>query len=237
MKVDLDLTAKNNLYFVGDVHGQWNALKFGIEQLGIHAQDALISVGDVIDRGEDSVQCLNFFLDTPNKYMVRGNHEDMFINGHVFNDRNAFACQMWNGGEWVDQYPIDYVYALAYKCKKLPYYLTVKHGNTLFGVVHAECPTNSWLDMSADIKEGDDRLWGRNKVLNPNVKDTIVDMVDFTIHGHTPDKDVRIIGNQYFIDTGGQVMDSVHGLTFLCWDGAKFSTYKVVKEGTGFDLV
>lgn len=71
-------------YVVGDIHGcftEWITLKRKIEQQDKNAK--FILVGDIIDRGPDVIQMLNWAMENikpGGKYqMVLGNHEDMII--------------------------------------------------------------------------------------------------------------------------------------------------------------
>lgn len=227
-----DMSNRDNLFFVGDIHGQFDALMFGYIQLGITGADMIISVGDVVDRGNKSVECLQFFLDASNAIMVRGNHEDMFVKGFVDDDSYMYNMQLFNGGGWVLDYPETYMKSLAFKTAQAPMSLTITHGDKKFGVCHAECPTDKWVDVehppTASIEE--DCLWGRNKITDPKFEGQVIEGVDYTIHGHTPRKDVTVVGNQLFIDTGGQAISDTCGLTFLQWDGEKFTKYLVTYD-------
>jgi serine/threonine protein phosphatase 1 len=72
---------KNNTvgkdYFVGDIHGCYEQLMEALVKIKFNPDvDRLISVGDLVDRGADSVKCLNL-LKEPWFHAVSGNHEDM----------------------------------------------------------------------------------------------------------------------------------------------------------------
>lgn len=66
-------------FVVGDLHGCFGLLMLALDKLAFDfKRDRLFSVGDLIDRGEQSEQCLKL-LDEPWMHAIAGNHEYMFI--------------------------------------------------------------------------------------------------------------------------------------------------------------
>ncbi|WP_438875484.1 metallophosphoesterase, partial [Bacillus cereus group sp. BC58] len=59
-------------------------------------QDLLVSVGDLIDRGPDSLGCLALLRESW-MMAVRGNHEQMALDA-----RASLQSTLWlmNGGDW-----------------------------------------------------------------------------------------------------------------------------------------
>ena len=67
-------------YVVGDLHGCRQLLDQLLEFVDFSPEnDRLFSVGDLIDRGSDSLGCLAL-LEKPWFYAVRGNHEEMLLD-------------------------------------------------------------------------------------------------------------------------------------------------------------
>ena len=70
-------------WVIGDIHGCFNQFMEVIQSPQIAQDDIVILVGDIIDRGPDSVKMLNWAMDNVNcggKYlMIRGNHEQNII--------------------------------------------------------------------------------------------------------------------------------------------------------------
>ncbi len=60
---------------IGDIHGCWDELQDLLDRAGLADDDAIISVGDLVDRGPDSARVLDFFQTTPNARTIMGNHE------------------------------------------------------------------------------------------------------------------------------------------------------------------
>ncbi len=60
---------------VGDIHGCYTELQELIEKSGLSEGDVLIATGDIVDRGPDTPQILNFFRHQPKTRTLMGNHE------------------------------------------------------------------------------------------------------------------------------------------------------------------
>lgn len=60
---------------IGDIHGCFDELQMLLDKIGPGADDTIISVGDMIDRGPKSPEVVNFFMRTKNAIAVMGNHE------------------------------------------------------------------------------------------------------------------------------------------------------------------
>lgn len=68
----------------GDVHGEFNKLKEVFELAPIQEGDRIICLGDIVDRGEYTYECIEFLLEMNRKYemiYIRGNHDDAFTIG------------------------------------------------------------------------------------------------------------------------------------------------------------
>lgn len=64
---------------IGDIHGCYDEL---MELLGVvapAADDRIIAIGDIVDRGPDSEKVLEFFRDTPSAISLMGNHERKYL--------------------------------------------------------------------------------------------------------------------------------------------------------------
>lgn len=84
-----------HIWIAGDIHGCYQWLMDELARRNfIPAQDLLISVGDLIDRGPDSIKCLELMRENW-FYAVRGNHEQMALDAISKND---FSLWTFNGG-------------------------------------------------------------------------------------------------------------------------------------------
>ena len=69
-------------FVVADVHGFFDELKSVLKQAGYdksNKEHIFVSLGDLLDRGTQAKECLNFVNSIPeeNKILIRGNHEDL----------------------------------------------------------------------------------------------------------------------------------------------------------------
>lgn len=70
-------------YFViSDVHGFYNEMKAALDKAGFdltNPDHILVSLGDLLDRGRQPKECLEFVLGIPEdrRILIRGNHEDL----------------------------------------------------------------------------------------------------------------------------------------------------------------
>jgi len=67
---------------IGDIHGCYDELQSLLDKAGLVAGDAIISIGDHVDRGPKSPEVLNFFKSTPNAQVVMGNHESKHVGAY-----------------------------------------------------------------------------------------------------------------------------------------------------------
>ncbi len=89
---------------VGDIHGKLGLFNRLLEEMDYcPGVDRLVLVGDLVDRGEDSKgvvsRALELKREAPDNVVVlRGNHEDMMINGAM--DPEGEDAELWyfNGG-------------------------------------------------------------------------------------------------------------------------------------------
>jgi len=149
-------------FVVGDLHGSLTAFERLLSGINFNkAVDRMFSVGDLVDRGPDSLECLAL-LKEPWFHCVLANHEQLMIEAFDGGYLGAFWAQ--NGGLWgfnaleewraskkliineLDRPPppkheslrlwdlLDYV-------RELPYLLTVlRPDGRRFHVIHAEFP-------------------------------------------------------------------------------------------------
>ncbi|MBP1650563.1 MAG: metallophosphoesterase [Bacteroidetes bacterium] len=96
---------------VGDIHGCYHELLTLLEKTGLRDEDLLISVGDLVDRGNTSKEVWQYFMDRPNTITLMGNHERKHLQGIHNYAQEIVKIQM---GE---QYPHFLAWAMT-----LPYY-------------------------------------------------------------------------------------------------------------------
>src|SRR5689334_2268954 len=80
-------------FAIGDVHGCQTALQTLLAQLALQAEDKLIFLGDLIDRGPDAKGVIESVLQLRQERLVEvieGNHEEMLLLSRTTHDP-AFA--------------------------------------------------------------------------------------------------------------------------------------------------
>lgn len=195
---------------VGDIHGCFTKLQAALDDVKFEpARDRLFSVGDLVDRGPECDLALEW-LAKPWFHPVRGNHEDMAIrwpNGNM-----DFGNYVQNGGGWNVSNPPELQREFSESFKALPVAIELQTQNGLVGIVHAECPFDSWPDFIASLEDEsvskkmraaiyEAALWSRERITNQ--ENTPVSGVRAVVVGHTPMQNAATLGNVYYIDTMG----------------------------------
>ncbi len=161
-------------YIVGDLHGCKKELDQLLTYIGFNTStDRLFSVGDLIDRGPNSVDCANLMYNDW-FYLTLGNHELLMIQSILKRDPQYMKCWIDNGGLWHHDYLHDDLYQLAFDMGHHPMITSVGEGIDRFNIVHAELYMidhyhvinpidNSFIDEWKFNKPAEDNmLWGRN---------------------------------------------------------------------------
>lgn len=191
-----------NIWVVGDLHGCYTNLMDRLNELKFDpAKDLLISVGDLVDRGTENVECLELIM-MPWFRAVRGNHEQMMIDG--LSEFGNVTHWLMNGGGWF--FNLDYdkevlAKALVHKAAELPLVIELITGDKKVVVCHADYPDYEY-EFGRPINE-ENVIWDRRRVYD-SIDGIVNDIAgaDLFIFGHTPAKKPMKYGNQMYIDTG-----------------------------------
>ena len=188
-----------HVWVVSDIHGcyQWLMDELQRRHFDPYA-DLLISVGDIIDRGPDSVKCLQLLHE---KWFraVRGNHEQMALDAIESND---FALWAMNGGSWFSTLQ-DKTHALTLleACRDLPHIIEITCVNGLNVVAHADYPAEAYVwNKPVSLQRV---LWDRDRLMGFMVgKGQGIQGADHFWFGHTPLDKRYDFNNLHYIDTG-----------------------------------
>jgi serine/threonine protein phosphatase 1 len=77
----LDADRWDDIYVIGDVHGCLSELEALIEKLAVGSDDLVVFVGDLVRKGPDSREVLEYVMERSNMCTVRGNNEQKLIDG------------------------------------------------------------------------------------------------------------------------------------------------------------
>ena len=197
------------IFAIGDIHGCYDRLKALMEKIPIDcSRDALVFIGDYIDRGPHSVEVVDYLIQLKNRFpeviLLKGNHEDMldkFLNG-----ADRFTYLLNGGQQTLDSYltkpvqpefsPIPPDHMEFFKSLRL-FYETEE-----FIFVHAGLRPRVPLES----QNTEDLLWIRDKFVS-----TKYNFGKRVIFGHTPLKKPLVEPNKIGIDTG-----AVYGNALTC---------------------
>lgn len=199
-------------FAVGDIHGHFTRLQAALDAARFDpAVDRLFSVGDLVDRGPESLDVDEWVLRKPWFHAVRGNHEQMTVDSHAAG-RTSDQCGMHfiNGGQWF--YGLSSVEQGCYASilQDLPLVIEVETTHGIIGIVHADCPYRDWKEFTWGLESGGPQesehlsavcMWSRKRISDEDSEG--VKNVRAVIVGHTPLRQPAILGNVYHIDTAG----------------------------------
>lgn len=209
------LPTGQRVYAIGDVHGCLDRLvamhEAIAEDLAARPVDEtiLIHLGDLVDRGPESAQVVEWLLagppvPAPRIINLMGNHEQMMLSALATREEGAADLWMRNGGadslhswgiprtaqqpEWACRIPIPHLLFL----RDLELYQRV--GPYLF--VHAGVRPG----VPLRLQTRQDLLWIREPFLSSKQDHGAV-----VVHGHTPKREPTVRPNRIGIDTGAVI--------------------------------
>lgn len=191
-----------NIFVVGDLHGSYTLLMNELDKRSFDpAHDLLISVGDLVDRGAENVECLDL-INQPWFKAVRGNHEQMMLDALV--NGGSFGHWMANGAGWWHQLNTEQEVQINYllpKVSALPLIIELVTGDKKVVICHADYPHNEY-EFDKSVPE-EMVIWNRERI--SDAQDGIASEItgaDLFIFGHTPARKPLKYANQMYIDTG-----------------------------------
>lgn len=189
---------------IGDLHGMYDLL---FEELNkIHfdfKKDRCFSVGDLIDRGPKSEQCLSL-IHEPWFHPVCGNHEDTLRTvARRVSSSSLTADWILNGGRWHLMMTTDTMNRYADMVDTLPELISVETpSGRQVALCHAEYPLPYWapeeIEASTELRRH--MMWSRKKI--QHLDQSIVTGIDAIVCGHTIIDSPQQLGNSHYIDTG-----------------------------------
>lgn len=203
----LDLSHARKVYVVGDIHGCFSDLIDELDKLEFdYDHDHLLSVGDLVDRGPESDQVLDY-LDYPWFHAIQGNHDEwaatrMDRKQHKKHGGKWFWKLYYNGNSQLH-------YNIAARLATLPVLMEVHvPSGRRIGLAHACYPMASWRGAAenADVFEAEIK-WGRTHLKSVLAayaagNQCYIDGIDHIYYGHTVMDKPFHSGNQSWIDTG-----------------------------------
>jgi len=195
-------------FAVGDIHGHFTRLQKALDEIDFDpSADRLFSVGDLVDRGPESKQSLDW-LARPWFFAIQGNHEALAIQ-HVRGEPLDYRMYMNSGGSWFLELTTDTQHIFAEHFSRMPIAMEVETSAGLIGMVHADCPFPTWEMLRAtlqgylpdSLRAEEYCQWSRERLQTHDVSG-VPDLRAMVV-GHTPLPHVEVLGNVFHIDTGG----------------------------------
>ncbi len=129
---------------IGDIHGCYAELQALLDKSGIGDDDAIVSIGDMVNRGPHNDKTLNFFrrARSPHVRAILGNHERKHIRAY-HGDRRPRLSTLLTRWQLGDEYP----HAITYM-QSLPVYLDLPDAL----LIHA------YWEPGRSLKKQEDRI-------------------------------------------------------------------------------
>lgn len=206
-----------NILVVGDVHGCYHTLKRLISENWEPEKEYLIQLGDLINKGPNSVKCIGYFKKLQKKHpskviLLRGNHEQMFLDYFQKQKKNRFISDLVDKMHEAD---LDVAKILKW-LKKTP--LSWENENIL--VSHAGIGNHTKIPL--DERDPHGVLYNRAPLKNIEKLQVAGHNI---VEGNKPHFNPK--ENAWHIDTGAWVKKSLTGLKI----NKDASFVKVIKEG------
>jgi len=129
-------------WVVGDLHGHRSVFERQLERVAFDPRrDRVFSVGDLIDRGPESLEALSL-IEEPWFFAVLGNHEMMLLDYLGYYKSRVYSRKVFarGGGQWIGQAIADRrktLLRLAERLAALPLAIHVEAENA-FNVMHGD---------------------------------------------------------------------------------------------------
>ncbi len=99
-------------FVIGDIHGCYDAFIKLLEQVNASDNDLIISLGDIVDRGNKSLELYRFFKERKNAVVLMGNHERKHLKGVLSYSQEIVKVQLKEEYDdfvaWIDSLPYYY---------------------------------------------------------------------------------------------------------------------------------
>lgn len=99
-------------YIIGDIHGCYDEFIELMNQIGVTDDDLVISLGDIVDRGNKSLELYHYFKNRTNSVVLMGNHERKHLNGVLSYSQEIVKVQFGDEYEdfrkWLETLPYYY---------------------------------------------------------------------------------------------------------------------------------
>lgn len=167
-------------YVMSDIHGQYDAFMEMIDQIQFTDDDELYIVGDLIDRGPKSIECIKWVANHDNVLAMLGNHELLFLDNYTHDDEGIYDTIT----KARDTMKPEAVEAIAAWISDMPECKLVKVDGKNFYLCHTQALNQDYFKDNLTERLFPD--YGRyKKYYNTSIKDIT------SIFGHIPTMQMR----------------------------------------------
>ena len=167
-------------YVISDIHGQFDALMKMLEKIDFSEEDELYILGDVIDRGPKSMECIKWIMEQDNVLALLGNHELILYDGYINNApafyhsltelrENMSAEEQKQILKWIEDMP---------ECK-----LITVNGKKYY-LNHTQAASPEYFEQTLS-----DRMFPNYEIYKEYNNLAIKDII--CVHGHIPTLEMR----------------------------------------------
>lgn len=169
-------------YAISDIHGYYDKFMDMLKLINFTNTDVMYILGDIIDRGTDSLKLLHYIGSQENMHYMKGNHEELFVHSDV-----EFKSWYRNGGAAFNAELIQAKMdrdVLREWFKDLPMLLKVQVGQNTFYLAHAGLIIED--GVVAENQVYNYVLWHRKNSRD----DYKLSANTYAVFGHTPTQDI-----------------------------------------------
>lgn len=177
-------------YCISDIHGEYDLFINLLKRINFKDDDELYILGDIIDKGNDSIKLLNYIFSLNNCYCILGNHEYEFLKYYY-----GLISRYENDEDIINKikecFPnekhlinLDSISTIISNIESMKYYIELDK----FILVHAGVKVVNGKLFSLEDTKIEDFVYNRNfKDINYPVCNKCI------IYGHTP---VRYVNDE-----------------------------------------
>ena len=235
----IELNDDQRCLVAGDVHGCFATLEQGLEEARYDPDnDVLLGVGDLVDRGPDSLRALPV-LEQGQLLAIRGNHDDVLrqaLCSGLDNGAHELIGGWWTSPWWKD-IARDQWARWHRALDELALAAEIRSAGQLVAVVHGWVSEHDWDATRTGIEAGDEAtivraLWGsawqgQAEIGIGAVPDRPVSGAGHLIVGHHAVPDAHRRHNVWSIDTGLGLPDGRLTLAHVCSGQVRTTTHEM----------
>lgn len=201
-------------YVMSDLHGMYDKFIEMLDKINFSENDELYILGDIFDRGKDSIKILEYIWSKNNIFLIKGNHEHIFEK--CYEDESNIPLWFHNGGRTtylnLEMKDKEFIYKTYNYIKNLPLIMNIDeyilvHAGLYIPDNYKELTINEIINLQTE----EDLLWNRELINNDKYIEGYT-----IILGHTPT--IGINNSPNIITKKGKILIDC-GAVFEQYDG------------------